>query len=141
MSKIEEQKKRIANILSKGEVKEEELWKSEKTIKKYLKYLKNNLDTPCIVTGIEDFPWEEKYVFGYGSKKEYERLKKDNPSYTDIFEIIGFEEDVGEQIIVNVKRQSDNKKFEIVLDWLEAIDRKSKNYQLLNDYAVWYVNY
>ena len=141
MSKIEEQEKRIANILSEGKVKEDELLKSKKTIKKYLKYLKNNLDTPCIVTGMEDFSWEEKYVFGYGNKKEYERLKKDNPSYTDIFEIIGFEEDVGEQIIVNVKRQSDNKRFEIGLDWLEAIDRKSKNYQLLKDYAVWYVNY
>ncbi|MGA9539376.1 MAG: hypothetical protein WBR24_26015 [Desulfobacterales bacterium] len=38
-----------------------------------------NIEFPCIVTGLEDFPWEEKYVFGHGNKKEYEKLKKDNP--------------------------------------------------------------
>jgi hypothetical protein len=38
-------------------------------------YLKRNIEFPCQLTGIEDFPWEEYYVFGPGSKKEYEKLK------------------------------------------------------------------
>lgn len=141
MSKINEQEKRIAQILSSGDEKKDDLWKSSKSVKKYMKYLKENIDFACILTGIEDFPWEEKYVFGYGSKKEYESLKKDNPSYKDIFELIEFEKDVDEQILVKAKRQSDNKEFILELDWLKATDKKSKNYQLLDDYAVWYVNY
>jgi hypothetical protein len=58
-----------------------------------LHYLKENIELPCILTGIEDFPWEEKYVFGYGNKKEYEKLKKENPSFKDKFEILDFIED------------------------------------------------
>ncbi len=138
MSKLDEQAKRIARILASSDVKEDSLWKSSKTVKKYLQYLKENIEFPCIVTGIEDFPWEEKYVFGYGSKKEYERLKKNNPSYKDTFEIIRFKKDVDEQILVKVKRRSDNKEFVVELDWLKATDKKSKNYQLLDDYVVWY---
>ena len=141
MSELDEQIKRIKQILTSDFDKENSFWKSSKTVKKYLQYLEENIEFPCIVTGIEDFHWEEKYVFGYGSKKEYERLKKSKPSYKDVFELIRFEKDVGEQILVKVKRQSDNKEFVIALDWLEATDRKSRNYQLLDDYAVWYVNY
>ncbi|SHE19540.1 calcium-binding protein [methanotrophic endosymbiont of Bathymodiolus puteoserpentis (Logatchev)] len=141
MSKLDEQEKRIAQILSDGVINEDNLWKTSKTLNKYFKYLKNNLDSPCIMTGIEYFPWEESYVFGYGSKKEYEKLKKDNPSYKDIFELVAFENDVDEQILVKVKRQSDKKKFIIELDCLKAIEVTSKNYQALDDYSVWYVNY
>ncbi len=141
MSKPDEQEKRIAQILSDDETNEDQLWKTSKTLEKYYKYLKENLDSPCIMTGIEDFSWEERYVFGYGSKKEYEKLKNDRPSYTDIFELIAFENEVHEQIFVKVKRQSDGKTFIIELDTLEAIDTTSKNYQILDDYAVWYVNY
>jgi hypothetical protein len=141
MSKLDEQEKRIAQILSDGVINEDNLWKTSKTLNKYFKYLKNNLDSPCIMTGIESYPWEESYVFGYGSKKEYEKLKKDNPSYKDIFELVAFENDVDEQILVKVKRQSDKKKFIIELDCLKAIEVTSKNYQALDDYSVWYVNY
>lgn len=106
-----------------------------------MKYLKENLDSPCIMTGVEDFPWEERYIFGHGSKKEYEQLKKDNPSYKDIFELIRFEKNADEQILVQVKRESDKKKFVMELYCLKATTASSKNYQILNDYSVWYVNY
>jgi hypothetical protein len=43
--------------------------------------------------------------------------------------------------MVNVKRLSDQKEFILELDYLKAVDKKSKNYQLLDDYSVWYVNY
>ena len=43
--------------------------------------------------------------------------------------------------MVNVKRLSDKKEFILELDYLKAVDKKSKNYKLLDDYSVWYVNY
>jgi hypothetical protein len=142
---MDTQEERIAQIIADGDVdNEEKQEKSTETIAKYLHYLKENIELPCIVTGIEDFPWEEKYVFGYGNKKEYEKLKKENPSYKDKFEILDFivDEDYSdEQIFVSAKRISDQKEFILDLDYLNAVDKKSKNYQLLDDYAVWYVNY
>ncbi len=141
---MDSQEDRIAQILADGDIDNEEMQeKSPETIAKYLHYLKENIEFPCIVTGIEDFPWEEKYVFGYGNKKEYEKLKKDNPSYKDKFEILDFyeDEDYDEQIMVSVRRLSDHKEFILGLDYLKAVDKKSKNYQLLDDYSVWYVNY
>ena len=138
------QEDRIAQILADGDVENEEMQeKSPETIAKYLHNLKENIEFPCIVTGLEDFPWEEKYVFGYGNKKEYEKLKKDNPSYKDKFEILDFyeDEDYDEQIMVSVRRLSDHKEFILELDYLKAVDKKSKNYQLLDDYSVWHVNY
>ena len=142
---MDTQEERIAQILADGDVdNEEKQEKSTETIAKYLHYLKENIEFPCIVTGIEDFPWEEKYVFGYGNKKEYEKLKKENPSYKDKFEILDFIEDEDyndEQIFVSTKRLSDQKEFILELDYLKAVDKKSKNYQLLDDYSVWYVNY
>ncbi len=136
------QEKRIAKILSEGAIDEDKLWKSYRSIKKYLKYLRDNIEFPCIMTGIEDFPWEEKYVFGYGSKQEYEQLKKNNPSYKDKFELISLEKDEdNEQILAKVKRVSDKKEFVIGLDWLQAVDEKSTNYQLFDDYATWHTNY
>ena len=142
---MDTQEERIAQILADGDVdNEEKQEKSTETIAKYLHYLKENIEFPCIVTGIEDFPWEEKYVFGYSNKKEYEKLKKENPSYKDKFEILDFIEDEDyndEQIFVSAKRLSDQKEFILELDYLKAADKKSKNYQLLDDYSVWYVNY
>ena len=86
---------------------------------------------------------EERYILGPGNKKEYEKLKKDNPSYKDKFEILNFyeNEDYDEQIMVRVKRLSDKKEFVLELDYLEVVDKKSPNYQVLDDYSVWHVNY
>ena len=41
----------------------------------------------------------------------------------------------------NVQRISDKKKFTLPLDDLEAVEKNSKNEQLLDDYAVWYTNF
>ena len=46
---------------------------------RYQSHLLKNLSLPVIVTGTEDFPWEEPYVFGGWSQREYEKLKKTNP--------------------------------------------------------------
>lgn len=116
---------------------------TEAKLKKYQRYLKENLEFPVRLTGSEDFDWEEYYVFGPGNQKEYEQLKKTRPSYTDTFNLLSFEEEIEEWtgILVKVERTSDRKRFALPLADLKAIDKKSKNHELLDDYSVWFVNY
>jgi hypothetical protein len=137
MCEIDEQDKRIEQILGHFDIDV-----SEESSLRYMDYLKRNIEFPCQLTGIEDFYWEEYYVFGPGNKKEYEKLKKQQPSYTDIFSLIGFENDLDENngILVKVERLSDKKKFILPLADLKSTDMESKNYQLLDDYSVWFVN-
>jgi len=75
-------------------------------------------------------------------KEEYEKLKKEQPSYKDIFNLIAFENDLDENngILVNVQRLSDKKTFILPLADLKSVDEDSMNYQLLDDYSVWKVN-
>ena len=135
---MDEQDKRIAKILGSKAVPSA----NQKTLQAYRDYLKASLEFPCHLTGIEDFPWEERYVFGFGSKAEYERLKKTQPSYSDTFELLSLDEiDADYGIMARVKRVSDKKEFALPLADLEATDEGSKNYQLLDDYSVWFVNY
>jgi hypothetical protein len=139
MFDFDEQERRIARIFGEDEVPEV----NNKTLRTYLAYLEKNLEFPCYLTGIEDFSWEERYVFGYGSKTQYKELKKTKPSYTDTFELLGFDDEVGEGygILASVKRVSDKRKFALPLADLKTTDERSKNYQLLDDYSVWFVNY
>jgi hypothetical protein len=44
-------------------------------------------------------------------------------------------------LMAPVKRLSDGKQFEIGLSWLTTKKAKGKDYQLLDDYATWVVNY
>ena len=46
----------------------------------------------------------------------------------------------GEDIGAHVRRKSDGKEFWLGLAELKAVDKKSANHQLLDDYAVWFVN-
>jgi hypothetical protein len=125
----------------------EDISVSYKNLVAYLAFLKKELKPPFIVTGIESmgtFKWEERYSFGYGSKIEYNELRKKNPSMKDEYEILEFNEDEIEdcnQIFVKVRRLSDKKKFEIGLDELQFIDEKSENHVLLDDFVTWFVNY
>ena len=144
MSNFNEQDERIAEILldtillDVDDIPEV----SRESLERYFTHLKSNLTFPCHLTGIEDFPWEERYVFGYGSEAEYEKLKKKQPSYTGTFNLLNLDEEVNEDygLLVDVKRTSDNKRFTLPLADLKAIDEHSKNYQLLDDYSVWFVN-
>lgn len=122
---------------------EEDMVVDDENLKKYFQYLNENIGFPCIVTGIEDFRWEEFYVLGPGDKDEYEELKKTQPSYTDHYSILSFDDDYDEDngILVNVQRISDKKEFTLPLEDLEAVDKKSNNYQILDDYSMWFVNY
>ncbi len=137
MEKSNEQEQRITQILGA-----DSLAVSMKSLMLYRDYLRKNLDTPCIMTGIEGFPWEETPVFN-DEKTEHEALKEKQPSCTDIYELKRFEDLIDEVhgILVKVKRVNDNQRFILDLAWLKGVDETSKNYTLLGDYSEWFVNY
>ena len=74
---------------------------------------------------------------------EYAELKKTQPSYTDIFTFMSFDDQIDDKdgLMVKVKRISDNKQFVLPLADLKVTDSGSPNHELIHDYAVWYVNY
>ena len=139
MAKLDKQDQRIATIFGTPDVPEVDT----ETLERYLDHLQQHLALPCQLTGIEDFDWEEYYVIGPGSKAEHERLRKTRPSYMDTYELLSFEEEVDpdDGILVHVRRVSDKKTFLLPLANLEATQKKSPQYQLLEDYAVWFVNW
>ena len=115
----------------------------------YFEYLKKSLVLPCEVTGAEDFRWEEYYVIGPGSRAEHARLRQRQPSYMDHYQLTGIELDEisewmlieGDDLAAHVIRVSDNKPFVLGLAELKAVDKGSPNYQLLDDFGVFLVNY
>jgi hypothetical protein len=49
---------------------------------------------------------------------------------------------IGDEIIhAEARRMSDKKIFVVPLDYLKVKPRKSKNFSLVDDYGVWFVNY
>ena len=143
-SSVDEQFSRIYNILGVSDEDDAEV--NMKNLQKYLEYLKDNIEMPCIVTGIEDmgcFGWEEYYNFGPGSEREYNKLKKKNPSFKDEYTLLGFHDDFDEEegLYVDVQRISDKKKFSLTLADLEGVNENSKNTQFLHDHSVWFVNF
>jgi hypothetical protein len=142
MSKFDEQMKRWEAIL--GNAAE---GTQEEALKVFVKHLKAHLQLPCEVTGIEDFRWEEPYVIGGWSRQEYKQLKKTQPSYTDKYELLDIERGwrsewmmFEEDTVAHVRRKSDGKEFDLGLAELRVTDKKSRNFQLIDDYAVWLVN-
>jgi hypothetical protein len=139
---LKKQERRIENIFGKTRTSKV----SAGTLLIYLMYLKQHLESPCQVTGIEDmgcFSWEEYYRFVPGKEKEYDKRKKKQPSYTDIYELLNFKDEYDEYqgIYVNVKRLSDKKRFTLPLADLKGTEKESNNYQFLDDFAVWFANY
>ncbi|MEA1973366.1 MAG: calcium-binding protein [Candidatus Cloacimonadota bacterium] len=137
---FEKQEKRIESVFPK---KIDDISRRTETLDIYKRFLEKNIDFPVKLTGIEDFNWEGFYILGPGDKREYEELKKTKPSYSDIYNLVRIEDHVDEDygLFAKVTRISDKKRFQIPLADLEAVDENSKNYQLLNDYSVWCVNY
>jgi hypothetical protein len=142
-SETDEQDDRILAIL--GLEDEEDAEVNNGNLAKFLAYLRKEMTLPVLVTGIEDmgcFAWEEYYTFGPGSKAEYDKMRKTRPSFRDQYELLGFDDLIGEEgLYGNLRRISDGKEFTLPLADLEAVDKRTKNGQLLNDYVVWQVNY
>ena len=130
--------KRIAKVFESPEAPRV----SKANLHVYRLYLLQHFDRKTILTGREDFPWEERYIFGSGDPAEYAMRKLTDPSYTDKYELLDISADVEEHdLIAKVKRLSDGKQFEIGLSWLTTKPKKGKDYQLLDDFATWVVNW
>jgi hypothetical protein len=136
---MDSDEKRIAKALGACEIPDVD----EANLVKYRKFLLGKLDKNTILTGREDFPWEEMYVFGPGDSAEYERLKKSNPSYKDQFKLIGIADESADEsdLVAQVQRMSDKKRFEVGLSWLTTQDNESKDFQALDDFATWVANW
>ena len=137
----EQQDRRIADIFGTQKVPKV----TEETFAIYLHYLNQHLEVPCQLTGIESlgcFAWEASYIFGRRRPKEYAQRKKQQPSYTDTYAFLSFEEEYDPYagLTVKVKRVSDSKRFVLPLANLKALEKPSNNAQLLDDYVVWFVN-
>ena len=147
ISNVDDQYDRIYEILDVEDAEDENSAAvNYENLEKYLAYLKKEITFPIMVTGIEDlgcFSWEEYYTWGPGSQKEYEKLKKKYPSFNDEYELLSFDEEYNEDegLYGNVRRISDKKKFSLTLADLKAVEKNSKNAQLLDDYAVWHTNF
>lgn len=143
MTHMDEQEARIAEVIG-----DDEEISFKDCVEKFYHHLNKSLQLPCEVTGIEDFRWEEYYVIGPGDQKEYKRLCKNQPSFRDTFELLAVEANgysewmmfSGEDLAGHVRRKSDGKEFYLGVAEIKAVEKKSKNYQLLDDYAVWFVN-
>ena len=137
MEKHDEQRQRAEAILGP-----DNLTVSLRSLTLYREYLSRHLEMPCVMTGIEGFPCDGRYVFGCNDAAEFEALKKDQPACTDIYELKRFEEPIDENagILVKVKRVRDNRRFILDLASLKAVDGPSKNGTLLADYSLWFVN-
>jgi hypothetical protein len=143
MSKYDEQVRRWEEIL--GDATEES---KEGLVIHFFEYLEVNLQLPCEVTGVKHYEWEEEaYVFGGLHPLDHERLKKIQPSYKDKYELLDIDqEEVFEwkmfhaDIIAHVRCKSDGKEFFLGLAELQVTDKKTANFQLIDDYATWLVN-
>lgn len=142
MPRQSRQDRRIEAVLSRYGAED---FQSELTA--FYRHLQENLQLPVEVKGIEDFRWEEFYLLGPGDSSEYRRLKKTQPSYEEVYDLlrITWDEDsqwaLSERDLVGiVKRKSDGREFALGLSELKATQRKSEEYQLLHDYSVWFAN-
>lgn len=121
---LDDDERRVANILVPGQKIEDLPDVSWEMLEKYYQYLSQKLPGDLLLTGQESlgyFAWEEKFEWGYGSKKEYNQLKKQQASYHDKFKLVALQNiDPVYGIVAAVLRITDNKKFDIPLADLEV---------------------
>lgn len=141
MSKrFQESYRRIESILG---VRFSDISRRKETLEYYKEYLERELRLPVEVCGREDFSWEEFYLLGPGDKREYEELKRTKASYTDILRMTRLSEhmEVHYGLFAHFTRISDRKRFELPLEDFRAVNKKTPEAQLLEDYSIWFVNY
>ena len=132
--------KRIEEILGGKFI---DISRRKETLLYYRTYLEKELKFPVEVCGREDFSWEEFYLFGPGDKQEYEALKRTRASYTDILRMtrLSGHYEVDRGLFAHFTRITDRKRFELPLEDFRAVNKKSTEAQLLEDYSIWFVNY
>lgn len=112
-------------------------------LKKYFNYLKKNLKMPCLVTGIDVQDEED-------SPEVDRSKKKGNVSVTmlgedDVYNIVEFNNHLHDLygILVEVeparvKRGKNKQRLTVPLAQLEVFDPVSPNYELLDNYSIWF---
>lgn len=144
---FDQQDLRIINILAPGQHEELEdvPWVNALTIKQYFQYLNKKITTGLLLTGRESlgyFSWEERFEWEGETGSNYDRLRRDKGSYKDKYFLQSLYERTNEmQITATVMRKNDKKVFEIPLNDLEVCHKNSKEYQILEDYSYWFVNF
>jgi hypothetical protein len=138
MRELDARFKRIAAIFDADVAPEV----GKETLRTYRAFLLRHFNKETILTGREDFIWEEFYLFGPGDEKEYEELKKSRASYTDEFKLIEIPEETiaDHDLIARVRRISDGKKFDIGFSLLTTKKKGNDAYRLLDDFATWICN-
>ena len=134
----EDQHQTITQILNSSD-----LSVSKENLDRFYNYLSKHLTYPCLLTGMEDFSWEEPYVLGIFDQEEYEILKMKRASYTDHFKLIRLEDRIDDLqgILVKVRRIADRKLFVLPLWDLKTVNRKDPNHHLIDNYCHWMTNY
>jgi hypothetical protein len=138
--KFKEQEKRIEQVFNNTF---NDISRRLETLEHYNSFLEEKLNFPVRLTGIEDFSWEEFYLLGPGDKGEYEKLTQTQPSYTNVFSMSKISSHCDKHYgwFAKATRLADNKRFELPLADLKAVEKKSDDYLLLHDYSVWVINY
>jgi hypothetical protein len=133
-----EQEKRINKVFTNDNV-----FVNKDNLKIYYNFLKSKIQKPCVLTGMEDFDWEEPYLLSGWCKLEYEKLKESNPSFRDIFLFVELDEEYDDWkgLYAIVKRLTDSKVFRIPLWDLKVTDVKDSNFIVMSDYSFWMTNY
>ncbi|MCT7954703.1 hypothetical protein [Laspinema palackyanum] len=114
---------------------------NEENLNRYLQFLKARIKPPYNLTGNGEFDWEEEYVSGGKSKKEYENLKKHKPSYVDTFSLVQFCDVGTEGIMVKVERTSDRRQFILPLIDLDVTKEDPEHFELIDNYLLWFFSY
>jgi hypothetical protein len=131
-----EQDKRISKIFPSLDIS-----LNQKNLQIYYEYLQKNLSKPIILTGDEDCFINDLIGSLHNSEDRKHKIAK--PLYNDKYEYIELFKEPDADYIVNVivERITDKKQFKLALWQLMCVDKDSKNFELINDFVCWFLNY
>jgi len=119
----------------------------EDALEKFFQHLKATLQFPCEVTVSKTFNGKNPMSSVGGVRRNTSGSRLPNLSYRDRYDLLAIEQNAysewmmfGEDIAAVVRRKKDKKEFTLGLAELRATDKKSDNFQLIDDYATWLVN-
>jgi len=120
----------------------EDVFRSASNTRRWLDYILNQVALPTRVSGIEEFSWEEPYIIGGWDQEEYKELKKTNPSFSDIYELVGISlPENGDTLMAQIVRISDRLTFHMRLCFLEGCSGDKIVDSIIDTYAYWHYNY
>ncbi len=115
-------------------------------LKKYFNYLKKNLKMPCLVTGIDVLDEEDDPELDSGTKKD--NVSVSMLAEDDIYNIVEFNNhlhdlygilvEVESARVTRLRRTKNKERLTVPLAQLEVLDPDSPNYELLDNYSIWF---